>query len=128
MKVLKTKTITVEEEISNQEIIENLFSDDWWPASWEDTKADFIGFLENDYPNMSEEEITEIISEAKKTFDIKSKEILEEERNQLSNRQNIIEWLSDIMPEEYELAEGDVGYTLTVDQIVDLIIQNGNKI
>lgn len=127
MKIKKTKLVEVEEELSTPEIVEMLFDYDWWPDDWEETKNSFTEALEYDDPNITDKEIETILLEAKKIFDIKSEKILEEEKNQLSNRQNIIDWLSDIMPESYELAEGDVGYTLTVDQIVDLIIQNGNK-
>lgn len=126
MKVKKTKLVEVEEESSIPEIIEMLFESDWWPDDWEGTRDSFIETLDYNSSDLTKEEIKIILLEAKKEFDSRVKNLIKEESEQLKDRKSIINWLSDRIDEFLE--EGEVGYTLTVDQIVDLIIQNGNKI
>jgi hypothetical protein len=126
MKVKKTKLVEVEEEVSIPEILEMLFEYDWWPDDWEGTRDSFIAALEYDNPDITKEEIKTILPEAKKEFDRRVEDLMEEEAEQLKDRRSIINWLRDMMGEF--LDKGDVGYCLTLDQIVDLIIQNGNKI
>lgn len=127
MKVKKTKVIEVEEEVSISEILEMLFENyDWWPDDWEGTRDSFIAALKFDNPDITKEEIKTILIEAKKEFDTRVNDLMEEEAEQLKDRRSIINWLGDLMGEF--LDEGSVGYCLTLDQIVDLIIQNGNKI
>ena len=126
MKVKKTKLLEVEEELSIPEILEMLFEYDWWPDDWEGTRDSFIEALKYDSPDITKEEIKTILPEAKKEFDRRVKKLIEEESEQLKDRRSITNWLRDIMGEF--LDEGSVGYCLTLDQIVDLIIQNGNKI
>lgn len=126
MKVKKTKLIEVEEEVSISEILEMLFEYDWWPDDWEGTRDSFIEALKYDFPDITEEEIKTILPETKKEFDRRVKELIEEEAEQLKDRRSIINWLRDMIGEF--LGKGSVGYCLTLDQIVDLIIQNGNKI
>jgi hypothetical protein len=121
MKIKKTKLVKVEEEVSIPEILEMLFEYDWWPDDWEGTRDSFITALEYDNPDITKEEIKTILPEAKKEFDRRVKDLMEEEAEQLKDRRSIINWLHDI-------DKGNVGYYLTLDQIVDLIIQNGNKI
>ena len=127
MKVKKTKVLEVEEELSAPETVEMLFAEyDWWPDDWEETKNSFTESLEYDDPNITDEEIETILLEAKKEFDSRVKNLIKEESEQLKDRKSIINWLSDITGEF--LDEGMVGYCLSLDQIVDLIIQNGKKI
>ena len=127
MKVKKTKVVEIEEELSAPETVEILFAEhDWWPDDWGETKKNFINALEYDDPDITEEEIKTILLEAKKEFDSRVKNLIKEESDQLKDRKGIINWLSDIIGEF--LNEGMVGYCLTLDQIVDLIIKNGKKI
>ena len=127
MKVKKTKVVEVEEELSAPETVEMLFAEyDWYPYDWEETKKNFINALEYDNPDIIKEEIEAILLEAKKEFDSRVKNLIKEESEQLKDRKSIRDWLSNMMGEF--LNEGDVGYCLTLDQIVDLIIKNGNKI
>lgn len=126
MKVKNTKVVEVEEELSIPEVVEMLFGYDWWPDDWEGTRDSFIESLKFDDPDITEEEIETILLEAKKEFDSRVKNLIKEESDQLKDRKSIINWLSDITSEF--LDEGMVGYCLTLDQIVDLIIKNGKKI
>jgi hypothetical protein len=119
--------VEVEEELSAPETVEILFAEhDWYPYDWGETKNNFINALEYDDPDITEEEIETILLEAKKEFDSRVKNLIKEESDQLKDRKGIINWLSDIIGEF--LYEGMVGYCLTLDQIVDLIIKNGKKI
>jgi hypothetical protein len=130
MKVKKTKVVEVEEEVSIPEILEMLFEYDWWPDDWEGTRDSFIESLKYDNPDITKEEIKTILLEAKKEFDSRVENLIKEESEQLRDRESIKHWLDNIILEgnPFSLDEGMVGYCLTLDQIVDLIIQNGNKI
>ena len=130
MKVKNTKVVEVEEELSISEVVEMLFGYDWWPDDWEGTRDSFIESLKYDDPNITDEEIEVILPEAKKEFDRRVENLIKEESEQLRDRESIKHWLDNIIIEgnSFSLDEGDVGYCLTLDQIVDLIIQNGNKI
>ena len=130
MKVKNTKVVEVEEELTISEILEMLFNYDWWPDDWERTRDSFIESLKYDDPDITEEEIETILLEAKKEFDSRVENLIKEESEQLQDRESIKHWLDNIIMEAnpFSLDEGMVGYYLTLDQIVDLIIQNGNKI
>lgn len=61
----------------------------------------------------------------KKEFDEDVNKIRQEETNQLKDRKSILNWIKST---QYDfLDEGEVGYMLSEKEILDLILQNGNK-
>ena len=127
------KTIEKIEECSIEEVA-NDFLDDYYADELEDLKDN----LEYEVTTYFEEEDIEYSEEEKKSFtklvkekvDEKVNSIKESEIKQLSNRKSIHEWVSellDYMRSNAEMDPGDVGFLLSVDEIIDLIAQNGNK-
>ena len=51
----------------------------------------------------------------------------EDEIEQLSDRILIRNWIETKMEQGFDIEPGDIGYFLTTDEIIDLIIKNGNK-
>lgn len=127
MKIKRTKIREVEEEVTITEFVNELFEDEWNPHDWDDTESMFRDAIEYDYPEISEDDVEEIIEEAKKEFDKRTKEYLDEEIEKLSDRSEIRKWLSEYIDNNEDLYEGDPGYMLSVDEIIDLIIKNGKK-
>ncbi len=127
MKIKRTKIREVEEEVTITEFVNELFEDEWNPHDWDDTESMFRDAIEYDYPEISEDDIEEIIEEAKKKFEKIVNEYRDEEIEKLSNRSKIREWLSGYIDNDEDLYEGDPGYMLSVDEIIDLIIKNGKK-
>ena len=129
MKVKRKQWTIVEEEIPMNEILESLFEEEWYPSDWEDTEGNFRASLEFDDPDITEEDEDIILAEAKKEFDKRVLASKEEEIKKLSNRRSILNWLSTLHgdSEDYYTEEGDVGFALDLEEILDLIIKNGNK-
>ena len=127
MKIKRTKIKEVEEEITTTEFVNELFEDEWNPNDWDDTESMFRDAIEYDYPEISEDEVEEIIKESKKKFDKIVSKYRDEEIEKLSGRSKIREWLSGYIDYAEDIDEGDPGYMLSVDEIIDLIIKNGKK-
>lgn len=127
MKIKRTKIREIEEEVTITEFVNELFEGDWNPHDWDDTESIFRDTIEYDYPEISEDDIEEIIEEAKKKFEKIVNEYRDKEIEKLSNRSKIREWLSGYIDYDENLYEGDPGYILSVDEIIDLIIKNGKK-
>ena len=129
MKVKRKQWTIVEEEIPMNEILESLFEEEWYPSDWGGTEDNFRSSLEFDDPDISEEDMDIILVEAKKEFDKRVLASKEKETNKLSNRRSILNWLSTIRGdfEDCYTEEGDVGFALDLEEILDLIIKNGNK-
>lgn len=127
MKIKRTKIREIEEEVTITEFVSELFEGDWNPCDWDDTESIFRDTIEYDYPEVSEDDIEEIIEEAKKKFEKIVNEYRDEEIEKLSGRSKIREWLSGYIDYAEDINEGEPGYTLDVDEIIDLIIKNGKK-
>ena len=129
MKVKRKQWTMVEEEIPINEILESLFEEEWYPNDWEDTEDNFRASLEFDDPDITEEDEDTILAEAKKEFDKRVLASKEEETKKLSNRRSILNWLNALYgySEDYYIEEGDVGFALDLNEILDLIIKNGKN-
>ena len=127
------KTIEKIEECSIEEVV-NDFLDYWNDDELEDVKDN----LEYEITNYLEEEDIEYLEKEKESFiklvkekvDEKINSIREPEIKRLSNRKSIHKWLSgllDYMRRLEDIEPGDVGFLLSIDEIIDLIIKNGQK-
>lgn len=133
MKKKVYKTIEKIEECSIEEVV-NDFLDCYDTDELEEIKEDFeyeiTNYLEVEEIEYSEEEKEFFIKLVKKEVDKKINNAKESEIKQLSNRKSIHEWVSellDYMRSNADIDPGDVGFLLSVDEIIDLIAQNGNK-
>ena len=132
-KVIEIKTIEKIEECSIEEVV-NDFLDCYDVEDLEEIKEDFeyeiANYLKEEEIEYSEEEKESFIKLVKEKIDEKINSIKESEIKQLSNRKSIYEWVSgllDYMRSNAEIDPGDVGFLLSVDEIIDLIAQNGHK-
>ena len=123
-----TKTVTEEVEVSLDEIVKELFENsDWDPNDLDYTLDNFEDYLEySDYEDISEEDKNEVLKKAEEIFNEKVEKLKKEELSKLSTREKIIQFISDITYDSYP-EEGQVGYTLTSEEILDEILKNGNK-
>lgn len=131
MKKKEIITTTTERlvDVSDNDIVDDFminefFIDDWISDHefWADAIKDYDYFWEDyDLTEEDKERIFELIKiEAKKEVE-KGKE---EEKNLLKDRENILEFINDSI--EYPV-EGELGYFLSSEEILDTILENGRK-
>lgn len=125
------ETIVSPEEVAKN-IIKELKSDD---CALMDMVLDYSieelpDFVYNEalvYEPTDEEvdKVTEIIlPELEELYNKKTSELKKGELDQLSNRQNILEWLAGIA---YNATDDDPGYWLNPEEILNAILENGTK-
>lgn len=126
------KTIEEIEEYSMEEVADDFL--DYYESELEDLKGnleyEITDYLVEEDIKHSEEEKEVLIKLVKEKIDEKLNNIREPEIKRLSNRESIHKWLSGLLGSMRKLDDiesGDVGFLLSVDDIIDLIIQNGNK-
>lgn len=127
------KTIEKLEEYSMEEIADD-FLDHYYESELKDLKEN-LEYEVNTYLvaediKHSEEEKESFIKLVKEKIDENINNIREPEIKRLSNRKSIHKWLSellDYMRRLEDIEPSDVGFLLSVDEIIDLIIKNGNK-
>ena len=123
MKKEVQKWISSIEKITMEEVVNDFFDGDWDPRSWEDTE-EYIDSYIGEFFEISDKEKDLLRSEIKKEFDKEVSKLKKEETDQLKDRESILNWIENLndWPDE-----GDVGYLLSKEEILDLILQNGNK-
>ena len=114
------------EEITMEEAVDEFFDGNWDPKSWEDTEATIDSYIE-EFSEISDKEADLLKVEIKKEFNEKINELRQKEIDQLKDRNSILKWIENIIEDNYWQDEGEVGYMLSKEEILDLIIQNGNK-
>ena len=125
MKKETRKWITSIEDVTMEEAVNEFFDGDWDPKSWEDTEEYIDSYIEEDFQEISDKEADHLKAEIKKEFDRRVNKIRQEEINQLKDRKSILSWIEDM---QYDWPdEGEVGYMLSKEEILDLILQNSNK-
>ena len=127
------KTIEEIEEYSMEEVA-NDFLDPYYESELEDLKDnleyEITDYLVREDIKHSEKEKEVLIKLVKEKIDEKINNIKEPEIKRLSNRKSIYKWLSGLLDSMRKLDDieyGDVGFLLSVDEIIDLIVKNGNK-
>ena len=127
------KTIEEIEAYSIEEVADD-FLDYYYESELEDLKGnleyEITDYLVREDIKHSEEEKGSLIKLVKEKIDEKLNNIREPEIKRLSNRKSIHKWLSgllDSMCKLDDIESGDVGFLLSVDDIIDLIVKNGNK-
>ena len=125
MKKELTEWTKVIEEVSVEEAVDYFFDGDWEPRDWDETKCCLDTYIEN-FEEISNKEANLLRAEIKKEFDKRVSELKQEEIDQLKDRKSILDLL------DYYLCSGfpnmgEVGFLLSNEEILDLILQNGNK-
>ena len=124
MKKEITKWTTSIEDISIEEAVNEFFDGDWDPENWEDTEPNIDSYIE-DFNEISDKEADHLKVEIKKEFDKKINELRQEEADQLKDRKSILNWIENLFNDWPN--EGEVGYMLSKEEVLDLILKNGNK-
>ena len=124
MKIEITKWTSSIEDIAMEEAVNEFFDRDWDPRSWEDTESCINSYIE-EFQEISDKEKDLLRLEIEKEFDKKVSELKKEEIDQLKDRKSILEWIKNSCDDW--LDEGEVGYLLYKEEILDFILQNRNK-
>ena len=124
MKKEITKWTTSVEEIAMEEAVNEFFDGDWDPRSWEDTETYIDSYIE-EFDEITDKEEDHLRAEIKKEFDRRINEILQEETVQLKDRKSILNWIGSSFDDWPDI--GQVGYLLSKEETLDLILKNGNK-
>lgn len=126
------KTIEEIKEYSMEEVADD-FLDHYYESELEGLKKN-LEYAINTYLvaediKHSEEEKESFIKLVKEKIDENINNIREPEIKRLSNRKSIHKWLSELIGymRRLDIEPGDVGFLLSVDEIIDLIAKNGNK-
>ena len=125
MKKKVTKWIDSIEEVSIETAINDFFVEDWNPKDWEETEEFIDTYIEEEFTNISDKEKNQLKSEIKREYDKRVSNLRQEEIDQLKDRESILEVLGEAMFDYCD--EGEVGFMLSAGEIIDLIIENGNK-
>lgn len=112
------------EEITIEEAVNEFFDGDWDPRSWEDTEQCIDSYIE-EFDEITDEEENLLRQGIKKEFDEDVNKTRQEEINQLKDRKSILNWIKSTNCDFPD--EGEIGYMLSEEEILDLILQNGNK-
>lgn len=124
------KTIEETEEYSIEEVADD-FLDHYYEVELKDLKKnleyEINTYLDAEDIKHSEEEKDSFIKLVKEKIDENINNIKEPEIKRLSNRKSIHKWLSELLDSIEDIEPSDVGFLLSVDEIIDLIIKNGNK-
>jgi len=124
MKKEATKWTTSIEEITMGEAVNEFFDGDWDPKNWEEIEEYIDSYIE-EFNEISDEEENLLRQKIKKEFDKKVNELRQEEVNQLKDRKSILYSFTRML--DSWPGKGEVGYLLSKEEILDLILQNGNK-
>jgi len=124
MKKEIVKWTTSIEDIAMEEAVNDFFDGDWDPKSWEDTEANIDCYIE-EFVEISDKEADHLKAEIKKEFDKKVNKLRQEEIDQLKDRKSILDLIKNSFNDWPD--EGEVGYILSEEEILDLILKNGNK-
>jgi hypothetical protein len=112
------------EDVTMEEAVSEFFDGDWDPIDWKETETNIDSYIE-EFSEISDKEENRLRSEIKKEYDEKVSKLKKEETDQLKNRESILEWIGNSCDDWPD--EGVVGYMLSREEILDLILQNGNK-
>jgi len=123
MKKKVTKWIDSIEEVSIEMAINDFFDGDWNPKDWEETEEYIDTYIEEEFTNISDKEKNQLKSEIKKEYNKRVLNLKQEEIDQLKDRKSILKFLEGVMGNYCD--EGEV--LLSAEEIIDLIIKNGNK-
>ena len=125
MKKEITRWISSIEDIATKEAVNECYDGDWDPRRWEYTYSCIDSYIE-EFKEISDEEEDILRVEIEKEFSNRVNELRQEEVDQLKDKKSILNWIES-MQKYSSLDEGEVGYLLSKEEIINLILQNGNK-
>ena len=115
------------EEISIEEAVKDFCKEYCGSIDSEDFDSEFDYFIKVDIKEISPEEMEALKEEIKKQLIKRKEEFIVQEKSKLKNRTSILEWIDYNIKYDECLEGGDIGYYLSAEEILDLIIENGKK-
>lgn len=115
------------EEISIEEAVKDFCKEYCGSIDSEDFDSEFDYFIKVDIKEISLKERDLLKEEIKKQLIKLKEEFVVQEKSKLKNRTSILEWIDYNIKYDECLEGGDIGYYLSAEEILDLIIENGKK-
>ncbi len=114
-------------EVSLKDAVKVFFEEcDYNIGDWSETEENLDYFI-NDFKEINNEEEKLLREEVKKEFDKKVNKYKQEELAHLKNKSSILKWIKSIIGIDGLIEAGDPGYMLNAEEILDLILENGQK-
>lgn len=115
------------EEAPIEVIADEFFDGDWDPRDWDYTLACIDNYIDDELKEVTDRERDSLIEAIKRRFDKEVSESKHEEINQLKDRKSILNWIKFYVNNDEFKEDGDVGFILSPEEILDLIVANVNK-
>ena len=119
-------------DVSDEDIVNDFMEDYYTPINWEDeyTCVNDLKYFFEDYMDITEEDKERILNKIRTAARAKDNEIKSQEAKLLSNRNYILRFLDDYVEyiRNYEFERTKVGVYLDSEEILNLILKNGNKV
>ena len=119
-------------DVSDEDIVNDFMNDYYSPVIWEDDYAHIsdLEYFFDDYADLTEEDKERILKKIHTAAKAKDDELKAQETKLLSNRGSILTFLSDYV--DYircnDYSRTKVGVYLEAEEILNLILKNGNKV
>lgn len=132
MKIKKVELVETmkEVEISANQLASNIYEDNYYPGiSLDELSLSVESELDDndEYSCLSDEDKNQIFEIIDRLYNKSLEDEKEEELKQLCDRSHIISTISDLI-EHYDPYDiGDIGFSLSAEEILDEILKNGNK-
>ena len=113
------------ENVTADEIARDFMNREFFPEDWESDDFDFddYAYFFEDY-ELTDEEYKEVYNRICELADEAVKEARKEEESYLKDRESILRVLNDWVSDDYDF---NTFKLLSLEEILDLIIENGNK-
>lgn len=126
----KKEFITTEKyvDVSDMDIVKAFMEDEFQLYYWVDYEpmiTDYEYFWE-DYEDLTEEDKERIWKLIVEESNKKISEAKESEKELLKDRKSILNFITDSIDASYS-NEGELGYLLSPEEILDIILENGRK-
>ena len=122
-------------DVSDEDIVNDFMENYYSPVTWEDeyTCVNDLEYFFEDYSDITEEDKERILTKIHTVATKKDEEYKEEEKNLLKNRSCILAFLDRCVEDtrenyDYFKDKPIVGIYLEAEEILNLILKNGNKV
>lgn len=123
MRIEKLTTTSEYQDVTMDELIEDFLDYGYLPS--EDLESDIDEYLSVNVTNITDEEAELFSDKVREINQEYLNDAKEDESNKLKDRDSILEVIENIIM--YDVYKGEVGYYLTAEEILDLILENGRK-
>lgn len=123
MRIEKLTTTSEYQDVTMDELIEDFLDYGYLPS--EDLESDIDEYLSVNVTNITDEEAELFSDKVREINQEYLNDAKEDESNKLKDRDSILEVIENTIM--YDVYKGEVGYYLTAEEILDLILENGRK-